>query len=400
MATRRWPRVTIAVAAVTAVLFFRRPEAIYRPQFWAEDMLFLIGAEKWGIASWWTPQAGYFQLIPRLVAWIASFLDPLLQPSVFLGGWFTVLLPTVQSCFSRRHDLPHKPLLAAALVLVPHTGEVFFNLTNAQWIAALGLFLTTEKRDPTTHAEWAADLSWIVFAGLSGPFILLMLLPFIVRAVQRQTVASALLLSGAALIGAPQGWFILRSPAAATFVEPVHVQRLCSMASLRLPLNTFFGAALGQATRPTLILTGFGILALIIGQVTADRNVRRSTSAMLLLLVALVVAAEYRMRFDLWGDGDLVNGDRYFFIPKVLLLWTVIVLVGRGGYMLARWSGAILLICALVFNAPRFRFPSLPDRHWYQICPDIRAGHEVEVMVNPGWRFHYLRGSAISNGPY
>lgn len=400
LSTRSWVRTAIAAAVVGAVLFARRPEAIYRPQFWAEDMLFLIGAEKWGVASWWTPQAGYFQLIPRLVAWIAKFFDPALQPSIFLAGWLAVTLLTVQSCFSYRHDLPHKRLLAAALVLVPHTGEVFFNLTNAQWIAAIGLWLTTQKRDPTSHADWVADLSWIVFAGLSGPFILLALLLFVIRAMQRQTLNSTMLLAGAALVGAAQGWTILRSPPAAAFAEPVYILRLCAMASLRLPLNTFFGDILAHAARPTLILTGFGLMSLLVGQVIADRELRRATAPMLLFLAASVAAAEYRMRFDLWGDGDLINGDRYFFIPKVLLLWTSIVLAGRASHASGRQFGALLLACALAFNAPRLQFQPLPDRHWYEQCPNIRAGRDIEVTINPGWRFHYRRGSPASNGPY
>lgn len=390
----------MVAATVVGVLFARRPEAIYRPQFWAEDMLFLIGAEKWGIASWWTPQAGYFQLIPRLVAWSASFLDPLLQPSAFLVAWFAVMLLTVQSCFSHRHDLPHKPLLAAALVLVPHTGEVFFNLTNAQWIAAIGLFLTTMKRDPTNGSDWISDLSWLVFAGLSGPFIILALPLLVFRAVRRKTVESTFLLVGAALVSTAQGWSILRNPPAMTFVEPVHVQRLFAMAALRLPLNAFFGAALVHGARSILILAGCSVLGLLVSQVIISGGNRILIAAILFFLAASVAAAEFRMRFDLWGDGDLINGDRYFFIPKVLLLWSTIVLYHRAKYRLVRFSLALLLGCAVAFNAPGFQFQPLPDRHWYAMCPDIRAGHEVEITINPGWRFRYRRGSATSNGPY
>ncbi len=175
-------RAGLVIVAGLVLLFFRRPDAFTRPEFWAEDFMFMLAAERSGLASLFAPQAGYLHLIPRLIAWPASYLDPSIQPGFYLLGWLVVTFAVVFACFSPRLDLPLKPLLAAAVLIVPHTGEVFFTPTNAQWVAALGILLTILKSDPRRPREWATDLAFVVVAGLSGPFSIFCLPLFFVRA--------------------------------------------------------------------------------------------------------------------------------------------------------------------------------------------------------------------------
>ena len=128
-----------------AVLVLRRPDAVLYPQFWAEDFAFLLDAERIGLASFWMPRAGYLHFFPRLIAWPGMYLDPVLQPAWFVGSAVAVTLAVVATCLSPRIPLPAKPWLALAVVVVPHSGEVFLNPTNLQWLTALALILTALK---------------------------------------------------------------------------------------------------------------------------------------------------------------------------------------------------------------------------------------------------------------
>jgi hypothetical protein len=66
----------------------------------------------------------------------SRFLDPAWWPAFYNGVSFVIWLAVLARLFSSRLDLPGKPWLALAIIAVPHTGEVFFNITNLQWLTA------------------------------------------------------------------------------------------------------------------------------------------------------------------------------------------------------------------------------------------------------------------------
>ncbi len=382
------------IAIGLLVLFVRRPHAFLRPEFWAEDFIFLFVAEKFGLASFIMPQAGYLHLIPRLIAWMASNLDPLLQPGIFLLGWLIVAFAVVFSCLSSRHDLPLKPLLAAAVLIVPHTGEVFFTPTNAQWVAALGLLLTILKKDPLSTFDWVTDLTFLFFAGLSGPFIIFSLPLFLVRAWQRRTSRSFVFLGLALLLAGIQGWFVAHAGPDHEFSGPFSLFNLFATVSYRLPTNLFFGAWItGSTSQAVVIAIAAGLTAFLSFAIYKGGRFREENLKLFCFIVLLLAATTVRKRFDLWGWGDVENDDRYFFVPKVLLLGLTIVAFAaqtRSGIRLALLA---LLACSTLSNFPRLCFRPLPDTGWYALCPEIRAGHEVEVTINLGWKYKYRRDS-------
>jgi hypothetical protein len=136
------------------------------------------------------PFVGYHHFAIRLVAWAAVQFDPLYAPTIFLIASVLVTLAVAAACFSKRIDLPCRPLFALSIVLVPHTCEVFANLTNINWILALGLILLVLAKDPTTPLQWVVDIAVIIVAGLSGPFLVIWLPLFFWRVVRRRTIAS------------------------------------------------------------------------------------------------------------------------------------------------------------------------------------------------------------------
>src|SRR5476649_1587010 len=73
----------LTLLACAAILFARRPSALLCPQFYCEDgMVYFTAARAHGFASQFEIYAGYQQLVPRIVAWIASLFDPRYAPFI------------------------------------------------------------------------------------------------------------------------------------------------------------------------------------------------------------------------------------------------------------------------------------------------------------------------------
>ena len=99
------PKVTWAlacIALVTAILYWRRPDAFYNPQLWAEDgSFFFTEAFLRGLALTGRPYAGYHHLMAQIVAYLGTLLPPeYFSRSCLLSLWSIknpVFCPVVQS---------------------------------------------------------------------------------------------------------------------------------------------------------------------------------------------------------------------------------------------------------------------------------------------------------------
>ena len=172
---------TVGIAAL--ILLFRRPEALLRPRFWADDgaTCFKDAIEQGGGRVLLTPFQGYLHLVPRLLAWAADALAPVFWRPAFYGwsALVVALLVVMLICRYCRVPLPGGPptraALALALFLVPHDGEAFLTLAALQWLFAPLLVLLTLQRPAVNRAELLADAALVVTLGLTGPMLPLVL---------------------------------------------------------------------------------------------------------------------------------------------------------------------------------------------------------------------------------
>ena len=373
------------LAAVVLVL--RKPDAFGYPQFWAEDFNpFFIDARRFGPEVLFAPYNGYLHLLPRLIAGLAAGLHPIVQPAVYVGAAFALTLAVVALALSPRLDLPGRPWLALAVVVVPHTGEVFLNPTNVQWITALALLLTLLARDPASAADGATDAAVVVLAGLTGPFSVLLLPLFLARAWSRRTRASALIAAGVALTAAVQAWFLWHAPSSAD-PRPWNVAQLLGVVAVRLPMTLAMGeiwpVKLGYAVTTTL---GLALAAAGIFLGVRPGRWRRERLVLLAALAVLLAAGIRRGRPDTWAFFDTFNGDRYFYPPKVIALWLVGLVVAEFSTRARRVAGGAVIAAALAANGRAFRVAPAPDLHWGLYAERIQAGERVEVPIHPGWK--------------
>src|ERR1035437_2093481 len=132
-----WQIVSVLLLAA-GIIFLRKPDRFYAPQLFAEDgVIFFAGAYEHGWHSLLMPYAGYLHSLPRVIALLADSLDPLWVPAVYNYSAIFVILAVIALIFSPRVHLPAKPILGLAVVLVPHTAEVYAHLTNMQWSLAV-----------------------------------------------------------------------------------------------------------------------------------------------------------------------------------------------------------------------------------------------------------------------
>jgi hypothetical protein len=370
------------------ILWWRRPDAVATPQFWAEDAaIFFLQARELGWRAVVEPYAGYFHLLPRIVAAAANSLDPVHVPLAYAltAGLLTLhvcALALVRPLSSWRG---WSWMAALAVVLVPDAREVLWVLTNVQWILAPGLLLLLLGRAPRGRAGRAHDLGAVIMFGLTGPFVIVLAPLFSVRAWRERS---------------PFTLAVAAAAAAAALVQLLPVSGALTQLARIGPDWTLLGAAAGLRLWDSLLLGG---------RLVAPGNL--ATGWVLLVLgVALSAALSLPRRPGVWerislgavaagwmGLGLLRCqefapllfrpgiGARYFFPGQLLLLWLGLAAFGVAG---ARGRRLGWLACGAFVgaNATRWREAPLADLNWPGIAAELRAGRAVEARIHPDWR--------------
>src|SRR3954470_24629315 len=178
------------------LLFLRKPWALHTPQLWAEDgSIFLQQDDDMGVRALWEPYNGYLHMLPRLIAWTASHTaDVAWWPAIYNGLAFALHVGVFARLASRRVELPFKPWLMLAFVVVVNTGEALINVTNLQWVTAFYLVLQLFIAPPTTTGQRISDLAIMLLVGLTGPFAILFFPLFAWRAFRQRTLDNFLVL--------------------------------------------------------------------------------------------------------------------------------------------------------------------------------------------------------------
>ena len=383
------------VAACAALLALRKPWALHTPQFWAEDgSIFLTQDEQWGFRAWWEPYNGYLHLLPRMIAWVASHTaDPAWWPAIYNGLAFVVTIGLFARLASARVELPAKPWLMLAFVLVVGSGEVLINVTNLQWVTAFFLMLQLFTRPATTVLQRIGDVAILVVVGLNGPFALLFLPLFAWRAWRDRQADATLGLAAVGACAAIQGWLVLQGGASLelhTAGEPFHAGRFLSITGSRLVTWPLLGPAAARSW-PKWVHAGLALLTIVPLLVWALRpgTRRRYRAGMVAAFCLVTVATAYRARVDTWNIDNLVNGDRYFYIPRVLLAWLFVLEFDARPKWVA-WTARGLCLLAVVMHAPHFMLPAPQDYRWAEHCDPIRRGEPANIFTLPeGWWIEY-----------
>jgi hypothetical protein len=377
------------------LLALRKPWALHTPQLWAEDgSIFLTQDEQMGIRAWWVPYNGYLHLLPRLIAWIASHTaDPAWWPAIYNGLAYIITVALFTRLASRRVELPGKAWLMLSFVFVVGTGEVLINVTNLQWVTAFFLVFHLFTRPPNTAGQRAGDLAILALVGLNGPFALVLFPLFAWRTWRERNADVFLALAMVGVCAAVQGWLVLRTGPGLNLGsgnESFDTLKFISIIGSRLVTWPLLGPAAVRALPGWVhAVIGIGVIAPLIGW-GLRRDPRRAVRTFIVAAFCLITAASvYRVRADVWSHDNLVNGDRYFYMPRVLLAWLFIFEFDARPRAVA-WLARGVCALAVVQHAPRYMLPAPMDYHWAEHCDPIRRGVPANIYTLPeGWWIEY-----------
>lgn len=391
------------LAAVGLILLFRRPDQLLRPQFWAEDGIIFFW-QSWrlgGARALIEPYSGYLHLVPRLFAWAGNALPVLWRPAFYnWGAWTVTLAVAALICRYVRLEGVARPEtrvgFAIALALAPHGGEVFLTQAALQWILAPLQILLILQRPARGRGELWTDCLLLAVAGLTGPMAILLLPLLAARVVlygppSRSGWAAPGTVAVAALA---QGWSVWHSERLAVPPLARDAQNWLRAAGFELPGRLFFGDQL-----PELLGGAFWVLTPALAAAffllwLAAREPRRRWFALALLATAAIFwAAGVRIFADHPERMQpLRSGMRYFYVPYVLAIWTLLLLRETSGARLwPRRTAEALLALVLLASATRFTWPREPDYNWAETARRLERGERTLVRqpgpVPGGWYY-------------
>ena len=151
---------------------------------WAEDgVIFINQAHQMGFSSLWNPYAGYLHLYPRLITFVASFFPLSIFPYVSMFFWFLAFFCVMAVLVDRLSDfLVYRfsyIFLSFFIIFQPHSGEVLYTITNAQWVLQLALIFYVVFPNKKPYKIY--DYFIVCFLSLTGPFIMLLLPVLVLR---------------------------------------------------------------------------------------------------------------------------------------------------------------------------------------------------------------------------
>lgn len=412
LVSSRW---FLVLASATA-LALRKPWALHTPQLYAEDgSVFLVQDLHLGIEAWWTQYNGYLHLIPRLIAWLARLsADPAWWPALYNGAAFLLSVGVFARLASPRVELPSaaKPWLMLSFALVVGTGEVLINATNVQWLTAFFLILHLFLAPPTSRRQRLGDLALLLLAGLNGPFAIVLAPLFLFRVVQgarspqRAALDPRLILSHsnrpalaaflAVAFCATVQIAVFLHHGASLLIEanPTPFRPVAYLALLGSRLVTWplFGPTAARFWPAWIHLLGLAALVSFFVYSLRHDTPTRTRLILVTIFLLLTLAGTYRGRADTFPLDTLTLGDRYFYIPRVIVAW-LLILAFRDRHRGVAWTARALAVLSIVIHTATFQIPAPPDYGWAENCDPIRRAEPANINTLPeGWFIEFPGG--------
>lgn len=287
---------------------------------WAEDgIIFLKGAVEHGSKSLWVPYNGYFHAYPRLIAWISTWTDLHHAPVIFFTGWSLAVLVLAWSCARTFADAKLGSVVAvAAMVLMltqPNDGEIFYSLTNAQWLLGASLALYLFMPSKRELSDW--ELFLVALMALTGPFVCVLFPLWLINRwlSTRRTGKRMMVILLVAFI-AQVACFMLSD----RYTLP-HAS--ASLQDWVKPISGFVALAQNPSRIWLAVVFWLVVFAgLIVSKYYGGFREGTSGWAALWLLVAaagLFAAGMFAARDDPAALGPMGSSSRYYFVPYCLI---------------------------------------------------------------------------------
>jgi hypothetical protein len=388
-------RFAVVLVAI-AILFWRTPSTFTNPQFWGEDIYFFYGARVHGWTSITTLLAGYAMCVQYLVAILASYFSPVSAPTIYNYAAVFLTLIVCWLVTSPRLDMPAKPLLAVAVVIVPTAREEVGTLCNIQWILPIGAFALLFMSASKSKAVTAAEAIFAASMALSGPFSIFLAPMFAWQTYFARNRADRnrfLLLTATVGFGAVVQLMLIGT-------QPYSIgHNVAAPYPKTLWINIPFAHFVTTFSVPAKIFqngTGaaIGASCLLIAVALACVPPYRTQKILMLLFASLIAVSGMHKLGD--GLASQAAAQRYYYVGAVFSLW-FICCISKEINLRRLILGAVVLIdvslLRAILNTPRAN----ENLEWPVWARYISSGLPMVIPTSPpGW---YLGLSASKDGP-
>lgn len=411
-------RMQLLLFVIAALLVIsRRPDVVTHPQFFAEDgaVWFAEAYRLTFLHSLLTPDAGYVQTFPRLVAALATAVPLLFAPALMnVIGIVVQVLPVNVLAAERSAiwgSLPLRLLMGLTYIALPNSRELDVVITNAQWHLALLACLLILAAAPKTWKECVFDCTVLLVSGLTGPFCIFLVPVAAVIWWVRRDKWRAVPFILTAICAVIQIAVVYQA-------DPVIRSRAPLGASLRvlveiLSSHVFLAALLGYANYPAhLSLRALTVVAIAGLAIIVYATLRAKWEYKLMIVFCMLVFAA-SMASPLvsktepqWLVLQQAYGIRYWFFPMLAFSWSLLWCVQHGGSKIMRGSASFLLILMVAGAAKDWEYPAFPDRNFAQSARKFEGLRPGEAMTFPlypdGWSMQLVKDvrncSTLPNG--
>ena len=350
-------------------------------------MIFFKGCINYGFKSITIPYAGYLHLVPRLIACAASLFPFSMTPMIYNFSALAVMLLIGGAFFSSRCFIPFKPLFALSMVLVPHDGgEVFMTVTNIQWYLYFLLLILLCKEPPGKFYQYFLDYLIIILCGLTGPFIFLLLPLFVAKCFTRKSLHNYGMLLTILLCALIQGWYIFKTGERESCDVSGDINAWANLLGFRLFGQIFLGKYISYRINPIILAVLAMMVPIILIWFAGSKKQLYLTGLFLTFGIAVALITLYKFR----GAPEIIaystiSGERYFYIPYVMVMWSMIVCLNSTN-LIKRRIVFVLLLLILVASLHHFRSQAFVDYHWKKYSEKIENGNPICIPINPpGW---------------
>lgn len=404
---------TIAFALVVA----RRPDAVFNAQFYAEDgpVWYADAYNRGAITTLFVPYAGYLTFIQRLGAAFCQNFPLIWTPLIFnLIAIFIQILPAffiTSSRFSKLIPNIRTRLVIGFLYLaLPNSFEIHANLTNTQWHLAILAYMVVVAKPSNCHTWRCFDILVILLSAFTGPYCLLLTPIAVIHWWLRRERWSLFL-----LLGLGTG-ILIQAKSLFFSAHPVHE-------SVPIPLSTavellarilagqiFLGALIGKNGYAWLVSTHvwsnvWVIVVFLNGFIVCLYALSKAPLELRLFIVfaTLVFASALALPITrgielraFWGAMQSPGlGQRYYFIPMVAFVTTLVWMVGKQTHCQLRLVAALSLSCMVLGIILDWHHPAFIDLKFQEYAKQFiesPKGTKVKIPINPsGWSMELIK---------
>lgn len=400
----------VILAGFFSLIVSRRPHVVFNPQFWAEDgRIWYADAYNHGIVySLFTPEAGYFQTLSRLVAIFSQILPLEYAPLAFNLSAIFIQIAVAGFIVSSRysHLVPNlncRLLIVFLYIALPHSWETNANLTNAQWnLAILALLIILAA--PSEKPGWKIfDLFAISLSALSGPSCLLLIpiavLKFVIKRERRILWLLLILVAG----GLVQSYGLLTTDRPTQAALGVGFSSFFRITGRHLFVSPIIGSRGFNVVYKfslwndlSIILVNlFGFLSIGYALLKSSIELRLFIFYSVLIFAGAIYSPAVTATPPQW-EAMAANDTalRYWLIPSFCFLVTLIYLAFKAKIPVIRYMAAVLLFIAPVGIILDWRNPKFVDLEFSKHANAFREappGTEVTIRINPSWEMKLIK---------